>query len=132
MITENTVQITRLAMPVLKNAGLESRISQHFGKACGFIILNSDGSNCEYLDTKASRRSNECAPIRALVEHGSKVLLCCSMGRGALTRSHEAGLLILQANSGDSVADVLNAFQKGRCNDFPDNALCLHHHEDHE
>jgi predicted Fe-Mo cluster-binding NifX family protein len=129
-IVENTV--TRVAIPVLKEAGLLSKVSAHFGKSRGFIVIDSDGENLLYLDTKSARQENECAPIRALAKHGCRALLCLSMGRGALVRSHEAGLLIYKASGGQTVADVLASFRAGTCDDFPDSALCSHSDHDHD
>ena len=130
---------TKVAVPVLKDAGLLSTVSAHFGKSRGFIVVDSDGANAQYLDSNSERLEHECAPIRSLVNHGCRVLLCHSMGRGALARSHEAGLLIYQASRGQTVADVLVSFRAGASLDFPDSALCspssdkhaegAHHHE---
>jgi len=116
---------------VQENAGLLSKVSHHFGKSRGFIIVDSDGEHCHYLDTKSARQPHECAPIRALKKDGCRVLLCQSMGRGALARSHEAGLLIYQASRGSLVVDLLNTFREGNCPDFPDSALCSHREHDH-
>lgn len=124
--------IVRLAIPVISNEGLESRVSRHFGKSPGFIVVDSDGGNWEFLESKTERRSHECAPIRGLVERGSRALLCCSMGRGALARSHEAGLQIYQATGGPLVRDALEAFRAGACPDLPDSALCNHGHSHEE
>jgi len=126
-----TTSTTRVAIPVLKNEGLLSKVSAHFGKSRGFIVVNSDGGNCHYLDTKSERKEHECAPIRSLVENGCRVLLCQSMGRGAMSRSHKAGLLIHQTKSGSSVAETLSTFRAGNCPDFPDSSLCSHTHHDH-
>ncbi|MGZ0707642.1 NifB/NifX family molybdenum-iron cluster-binding protein [Coraliomargarita sp. W4R53] len=123
---------TRVAIPVLKDAGLSSTVSAHFGKSRGFIVVDSDGENCHYLDTKSERKEHECAPIRSLVENGCRVLLCQSMGRGAWSRSHEAGLLIHQTKSNSTVTETLSSFRAGNCPDFPDSSLCSHTHHDHD
>ncbi|MDQ8196021.1 NifB/NifX family molybdenum-iron cluster-binding protein [Coraliomargarita sp. SDUM461004] len=126
---ENT--ITRIAIPVRNNAGLLSKVSAHFGKSPGFIVVDSNGENCHYLDTKSARLQHECAPIRALVQDGGRVILCQSMGRGALARSHEAGLRIYKAKPNSLVAETLSAYHQGDCPDFPDSALCSHVHHEH-
>jgi len=132
MIQIQSIPTTRIALPVLEDQGMQSIVNQHFGKSKGFIIVNSDGTELTYIDTASARKENECAPIRALVEHGCKTLLCHSMGRGALARSHQAGLLIYQAQGGQSIAEALDAFRQGKCPDLPDRALCNHHHHDGE
>jgi predicted Fe-Mo cluster-binding NifX family protein len=110
---------------------VDSKLSSHFGKSKGFIVINSDGTDCEYIDSQRARQSNECAPIRSLVESGCRALICQSMGRGALATSHAAGFLIYKATSGGTVAEVLEDFRQGNCLDFPDSALCSHH-DDHD
>jgi predicted Fe-Mo cluster-binding NifX family protein len=132
MIHLQNSSTTRVAIPVIKDAGLASKVSSHFGKSRGFIVVDSDGAHCEYLDTKQARQAHECAPIRALADSGSRVILCRSMGRGALVRSHEAGLRIYTTGESETVADVLAAFRTGQCPDFPDSALCSHAHHDQD
>ncbi len=131
MIKDTVSVLTRVAIPVVENAGLESRLSKHFGKSRGFIVVNSDGSDCVHFQTADVLRGSECAPIQAMVERGSRAVLCFRMGRGALARIHEAGLLIYQAKGGSKVFDVLKAFSCGDCPDLPDSCLCSHGH-DHE
>lgn len=125
MIEEIVLTNQRLAIPVLADAGMESRIDQHFGKSKGFILINSDGTNCEYLDAALARGPSECAPISALVKSGARAVLCRGMGKGALVRCHEAGMLVGQS-VGRTVAEALENLQLGRSIDFPDSALCSH------
>ncbi len=124
-------QTTRVAIPVIKDAGLASKVSGHFGKSRGFIVVDSDGAHGQYIDSKLARQAHECAPIRALARNGSRVILCRSMGRGALTRCHEAGMRIYSAGEGETVDEVLATFRAGLCPDFPDSALCTHTHQGH-
>lgn len=125
-------QTVRLAMPVNRYDGLNSKLSQHFGKAPGFIVVDASGGDLTYLDTARARRASECAPVQALVSAGSKIVLANSMGRGAMARCHSAGMQILQAE-GATVAEVLEAYRGQHCPDFPDEALCSHHtHTDDE
>lgn len=125
----NTVPITRVALPVITNEGLLSTISRHFGKAPGFIIVDSDGTRLQYIDSAEARRESECAPIHALIAQGCRALICHKMGRGALIRSHEHGLLIYAAAGRSTVVEALEAFRNGLCPDLPDSALCGHGHE---
>lgn len=120
----------RLAMPVHRYDGLNSTLSQHFGKAPGFIVVDASGGDLTYLNTAIARRARECAPVQALVSAGSKIVLANSMGRGAMNRCHSAGMQILQAK-GATVADVLEAYRGQHCPNFPDDALCSHHEHTH-
>ncbi|EDY84604.1 hypothetical protein VDG1235_4236 [Verrucomicrobiia bacterium DG1235] len=87
--------------------------------------MDSDGENCEYIESDAVRLPSECAPIHALVKGGARAVLCRGMGRGALGRCHAAGILIGQS-VGRTVFEALENHNLGRSIDFPDSSLCSH------
>lgn len=125
-----TERIVRIGIPVVDRLGLGSRISAHFAKSRGFLVVDSDGGREVYLPTAESCEASECAPIRALAREGVKVMLCHGIGQGALARCHEAGMQILKAE-GFTVSDAVSAFRSGACSDFPDSQLCCHHGDHH-
>jgi predicted Fe-Mo cluster-binding NifX family protein len=129
MNTVHTKNKLLAAIPVLKNEGLLSKVSRHFGKSPGFILINLHAEDFEYLDSKRIRKENECAPLSALDEKGCQVLFCHSMGKGALERCREAGLLIYQTQGGLTVSDVIATFRSGKRIELPDSALCHHDHD---
>jgi predicted Fe-Mo cluster-binding NifX family protein len=117
-----------IALPVVRSDGLQSLISDHFGKAPGFIVADTSGSTAAYLDAAEHRGASECAPIQALARAGAGIVAAKSMGKGALRRCHEAGMRIFQAE-GRTVADCLARIANDSITDFPDEALCHHAHE---
>ncbi|WP_309386712.1 NifB/NifX family molybdenum-iron cluster-binding protein [Cerasicoccus frondis] len=127
-ITQN---IHRLAVPVETNDGLDSKICPHFGKAPFFALVDTDGSNFECLTAESARLTGECAPIQGLTQRGCRILFGQNMGRGALLRAHEAGLLIFHAAGCRTVAEILKVHQDGLSIDLPDSALCDHHEHGH-
>lgn len=128
------IERIRIAIPVVGFDGIDSEVSEHFGRAPGFIVADSGGGELTYLDTVKARRASECAPVRALVSAGSRVVVAKSMGRGAMQRCHDAGMRILHA-SGSTVGEILEQYRSECCCDFPDSRLCEHHthgHSHHE
>ena len=123
--TIDNIEPIKLAVPVIADRGLDSVVSGHFGKAPGFMTIMSDGSDAGYLDSRSSRQPSECAPIFKLSKAGVKLVLARSMGRGALSRCHEAGIKIYQTQAG-SLRDLLHEIASGALVDFPDSALCSH------
>jgi predicted Fe-Mo cluster-binding NifX family protein len=115
----------KIAIPVTHNAGLNSEVSSHFGRAPGFFIVTRDGSSAEYLDSREQREASECAPITALAKAGVVMVAARSMGRGALNRCHQAGIQIYHTEA-ERVVDLLAVFESGQLRDFPDSALCSH------
>jgi predicted Fe-Mo cluster-binding NifX family protein len=117
-----------IALPVDHSDGLQSLISDHFGKAPGFIVADASGSTALYLDAAKHRGASECAPIEALTRAGARIVAAKSMGKGALRRCHEAGMRIFQAE-GRTVADYLARIASDSVTDFPDDSICHHAHE---
>lgn len=118
----------KMAVPVASNIGLDSPISSHFGRAPGFMTLQSDGTDLVFHDSCLSRKASECAPVSMFVAEDVEFVVAKSMGKGALNRCHQAGLLIFQTGA-SSIAELLEAMQGGPLMDFPDDALCSHSHE---
>ena len=124
--------MARLAMPVIRNEGLASVVNPHFGKSKGFLLVNADGTNVQYLNSDDIRLEGECAPVAGLVEAGAQALLCVGMGGGALARCQGAGLSVYQCPSGATVEQVLEGLASGRKAPFPEDSLCDHdHNHDH-
>ena len=95
-------------------------------------LADDTGGEYTYLDTAKVRKGSECAPVQALASAGSKVVIACGMGRGAMQRCHNAGMRILHTTGGMTVADVLESYRSSDCPDFPDSALCSHHKHNHD
>jgi predicted Fe-Mo cluster-binding NifX family protein len=112
---------------VEEDAGLDSPISPHFGKAPGFLLAAADGGSCVFIDAVAARREGECAPLAALLERGCGTVLCRSMGRGALRRARQAGLRVLYAGPWRTAREALCGLAAGRCPEFSEDRLCGHH-----
>ncbi|WFB37685.1 NifB/NifX family molybdenum-iron cluster-binding protein [Kiritimatiellota bacterium B12222] len=118
-----------VAIPVLHNRGPASQLSRHFGKSPGFMLVDPALQTFQYCESASMKEAGECAPISALVGQGCAVLICHSMGEGALTRCREAGLEIVKAAGGTEVAEVLHAYALGEYEAFPESALCRHDHD---
>ena len=125
MIQELNTTEYRLAMPVLEDAGLESRINAHFGKSKAFVVVDCDGNNYRYFEADALRQASECAPISGLVGNGAKAVMCRGMGKGAMARCSQAGLVLLDA-PGSTVGECIANFLQGLAEDFPDSSICSH------
>lgn len=120
---KNNIRADRVAIPVLSDKGVASRVNAHFGKSRGFVVVNSDGSDFVYLKTNDIREVDECAPIAGLAASGARALLCVGMGRGARARCDTAGLQVYQAE-GVTVGDVLSRLSSGLIGDFPESSIC--------
>ena len=119
---------SRIAIPVTGNRGLLSIVSRHFGKAEGFIIVDTAATEIVYLETSAARVENECAPIHALNSKGCQALVCFSMGGGAHRRCMENDLKVFRLEDAERVCDALEQYNSGCLEIFGKEALCSHQH----
>ena len=119
----------RFAIPVTERNGLLSKVSRHFGKSVGFMLVDSNGGYAAYMNVAEVRREGECAPIQALQDNECQVILCYSMGRGAYTRCLNAGFEIYKITEGDRVIDVMNRYGRDVYERFGTESLCSHGHD---
>jgi len=84
----------KVCIPVTADNGLESPVSEHFGKAPLHIVIESNSMAWEFVKKESDCSSSEhghCMPANLLVDMGVEVILCKGIGRGAMARllSHD-------------------------------------------
>ncbi len=99
------------------------RLSEHFGKATGHVIMESKNGRILSRTDKSTCHDRHCAPINWIVNKGAQVVLCRHLGRGAMTRLNRAGIKVLRAPAGP-VEDALIALETGVCEPVPERNLC--------
>jgi len=78
--------------PIKQWVGLDSVISDHFGKAPFHTVVNLQTLEAVAVIDKAQRAEGECAPIEWMQAQDVRLVLCKSLGRGAYQRLHELGV----------------------------------------
>jgi len=114
-----------IAFPVNRDRGLWSSISQHFGKAHGFIVVDLTAESYEYFDCNKLSGSGKCAPLGALSRMGVKDIFCRGLGSGALERCKEEGLNVFHMEA-ETVTDGILERNKslGLGANVPELVLC--------
>lgn len=122
----------KIAIPVARWEGWLSPVSDHFGHAPYFAVVDCITNSIRPIEARTARKPSECAPIAAFLLEGCEAVLCRHLGRGALARCNHRGLKVYAAE-GVNVADVRDAFVAGTGSELGDEALCAGgHHHDHE
>ena len=84
----------KVCIPVTADKGLESPVSEHFGKAPLHIVIESNSMEWEFVKKEGDCDADShghCLPATLLLEMGVEVVLCKGIGRGAMAKllSHD-------------------------------------------
>ncbi|MEM3693603.1 MAG: NifB/NifX family molybdenum-iron cluster-binding protein [Candidatus Bathyarchaeia archaeon] len=102
----------RIAIPTMGEGGLEDKVSEVFGRAKTFTIIDMDGETVEavsVLRNPASSYSYGAGPIvvKMLIDHGVNVVVAGELGPGALGLLEQHGIRIITVKPGISVSEAI-------------------------
>jgi len=116
--------VQRIAIPVEQDRGLDSRISQHFGKSPHFILidLHKDGPRSWFVIENPGagierKRGIEAAHL--LAEHRVDALVAKEMGEGPYHVLRDSSIAILALDDESDITRVLDALSRKELRSFP-------------
>ena len=103
----------RICFPVFENAGMESRIYDHFGSAPKFLIFDTETHELDEVINNDQRHTHgACRPLKALGETSLGAIVVRGIGGGAFHGLSMAGLKVYLAK-GVTVAENITSLQNG-------------------
>ena len=101
----------RLCIPTEDAAGLTARISDHFGSAGWFTLVDSEtGAVRSVANPHHEHRPGTCDAARSISGLGAGAVVCIGVGRRAFASLRQAGIPVYLTES-SSVADALAEFR---------------------
>lgn len=94
--------------------GLEDRVDEHFGRACWFVVADTESATHEAVDNSVNRNAMHGAGFAAaelVAEHGAQAVLTGHLGPKAYQALDVAGIPGYSA-AGMNVAEALAAFDQ--------------------
>lgn len=120
----------KLCIPTTDRNGLNSRVSEHFGRAPFHIVIDLDTHEIADL-SKPNDCSDEghghCMPVDLLMSHDVKIVVCKGIGRGAVNRLASNKIDVLSTSS-DTVQGVLDEYKGKELNLITSDHICEGHH----
>jgi len=105
----------RIVIPVIENSGLESRLSEHFGRAPYFMVVEIDSKgeivNIEAIPNTSEHFGGFGRPPDKILQLRPTVLITYEMGPRALSIFQQARVAVLRANA-STVREVIEAFKR--------------------
>jgi predicted Fe-Mo cluster-binding NifX family protein len=109
--------MTRIAISS-EGPGLEERVDPRFGRAAGFILIDLDTMEHEYLDNGSSQARGQGAGIQAVemiaLAGGVKAVLTGFVGPKAFQALQAARIEIGQNLDGLTVREAVERYKQGR------------------
>ena len=109
-------EMERVVIPAEDGSGLNARLSEHFGRAPYFIVVDLD-ENSNVLSVQTVRNIGEHfgevgRPAENILRLRPNAIITYGMGPRALSIFQNARITVLRANA-DIVKEVLEAYRRG-------------------
>lgn len=121
----------KLCIPTVDDHGPATPLSDHFGSAPFFTIVDSETGAFEAIPNDHARHApGRCDAARAIAGRGVGAVVCRGLGRRALASLENAGIPAFASSAG-SVGGAVDAFRAGRLTRMHDDGACRggrHHH----
>ena len=117
-----------VAIPVDNENGLESTVSQHFGQAPLYAMVNSDTDECAIIPNQSNHRGGTDLPPVWLSKQGVQTLLSMGMGQRAIMLFEEACIPVYFGTVETSVKEMLEAWRGGNLSLATKDDGCTHGH----
>jgi predicted Fe-Mo cluster-binding NifX family protein len=116
----------RIVIPAEDGNGLNARLSEHFGRAAYFIIVeleDSNISNVQVVPNESEHFGGFGRPPDRILQFMPNALITYGMGPRALSIFQEARIAVLKANA-DTVKDVVEAYRQDKLEELTEG--CRH------
>ncbi len=121
----------RICIPVDEDNGVKSVVSEHFGSAPFFMIVDTESKTCKTLpNTNRHHGHGMCAPLQSLQDEQLDAVAVQNIGAGAIGKLQSAGIQALQCNE-LTVEATLAALQNGLLSPMSPGETCAHHRHEH-
>jgi predicted Fe-Mo cluster-binding NifX family protein len=90
----------RICVPTEDDTGLEATVSEHFGGARWFTIVDSEsGDSRSVINGEHGHRPGTCDAAESIAGLGVQAVVCVGMGRRALASMQRAGIPVYRTES---------------------------------
>ena len=111
------VRFTKVMVPLESREGLRSRISEHFGRAPYFAVIDLSGGDIK-VDFIENPRSQGYTPGEYAVVSGAEyVVIKGGIGVKALQLLRERGVKVVET-SGETLEDVIEELKSGKLREY--------------
>ncbi|MBN1761559.1 MAG: NifB/NifX family molybdenum-iron cluster-binding protein [Methanomicrobia archaeon] len=116
----------KLCIPTLGTGGLEDLVSEHFGRAPTFTVVNMADNEVNVVKNTGEHFGGVGNTPDLVAAAGAEVLLCSGLGPRAINAFEQLGIEVYVGARG-TVQDTIRAFQAGELIEASDATACKEH-----
>jgi predicted Fe-Mo cluster-binding NifX family protein len=122
----------KICMPTMDARGSAGELSEHFGRAPYFTMVDSDTGSVEIVaNPEAGHAKGSCSTAELLGGQDVGAVVCRGLGRNALDRLVRLGVTVYRSDH-SHVAGALAAYRRGEVHrvtsEIDCRGNCAHHH----
>jgi len=118
----------KVAVPTMGNNGLDEYVSEHFGRAPTFTIVDLDTNEVKVVPNTSQHMGGSGQPPELMAGLGVETMLCSGLGPRAIGMFEEYGIAVYVGASG-TVRDAIQSWREGRLPVATDERACkMHRH----
>jgi len=124
----------RIVIPAEDENGLNARLSEHFGRAPYFIIVELEEGNVakvQVVPNEGEHFGGFGRPADRILQLRPNAVITYGMGPRALSVFQEAGIAVLRANA-DTVKEVVEAYRQDRLEELTEGCHRARHRKDED
>jgi len=117
----------KIAIPIDKDEGLDSKIVNHFGRCLYFLILDYDFNILDIITNDSIHHKGTMLPPEFLKSHQVTDILCHSLGPKALQRCKELRIKVYLDPLSQKASEILEKYKKNILDEADMNQTCKEH-----
>ena len=116
----------KLCIPTLGRGGLDDVVSEHFGRAPTFTVVDVATNTVNVVENTGEHFGGVGNTPDLVAAAGAEVMLCSGLGPRAIYMFEQLGIEVYVGARG-TVKDAINAFQAGELIEASDANACKEH-----
>jgi predicted Fe-Mo cluster-binding NifX family protein len=116
-----------ICIPVTEDKGTASPVSQHFGSAPLFMMVDTESGVCRAVSNRNTHHDHGlCTPLASLAGERIDGMVVGGIGRGALGKLEATGVQVFLSEHA-TVGETVAAFRAGTLKTMSPGMACGHH-----
>jgi predicted Fe-Mo cluster-binding NifX family protein len=118
----------KIIIPLEEHNGPESKVSEHFGRAPFFAVVETATGSINIIDNGDLNHENgQDSPVESFASMGIGAVLCNGIGAGAASRLKALGIRIYMVELAPTLVDALERYESGSLMKFETRQACPGH-----
>ena len=117
----------KLCLPVTENNGIKSPVSEHFGSAPFFMIVDTDTLECTAItNTNSEHAHGMCQPLSVLSAYQFDGIVVGGIGTGALNKLRASNIKVFKTSQ-NNITETIKAYKENNLTEMTPETACTHH-----